>query len=692
MFFGELGDDSFVGGDGFDTVDFTNSGSYVYVDLYSQVALNDGFGGYDQLTSIERVVGSAYNDLLFASLAGSTLEGGAGDDSVYGGSGVDLLAGGLGNDAINGGGGDSDIVTFAGAGNAVVVDLESSLASGEGDDTLTNIDDIIGSNFNDFLAGDTGANVIEGGSGNDTLAGGGGSDELHGGGGNDTLDGGLGDDNLYGDNNNDVLFGDSGYDVIDGGSGNDSLFGEDDDDTLDGGIGNDTLNGGAGNDVLDGGTGNDIIEGYSGDDVIVSALGDDTISGGDGFDTFSFENATEAVDVDLFLGTIANDGFGDSDTVSEIEAVIGSGFDDLLIGDAGNFLDGGAGNDTLIGSNGEDILLGGDGNDILSGASGRDSLDGGAGNDEIDIGRLSLIEGGLGDDIFNFEALGDAAIVTDVGGNDTLFFETGSIGLLTINPVAFLMFIEEGNLFVESALDEDANVVTVEDFAATTSIESFVFESVGSTPFLFAAAGTTGNDLLIGLESTLTLAGGDGNDIVQAGDSDVVNLTGGDGDDFIIGSEEIVNTLDGGIGNDVLSALGGVGGEGNLLLGGSGNDILIAGETDTVLQGGADDDTYVFTFTDQTTSNTITDSSGTDTLLLNSGIDFPTSISISGGVLSISFDQPSGGTTFITVFNQTTNGIEFVTADLGRKCHHLHRAKRNHRNHRQRHPNRRGHQ
>ena len=63
----------------------------------------------------------------------------------------------------------------------------------------------------------------------------------------------------------------------------------------------------------------------------------------------------EAVHVDLSSG-IAQDGFGGTDTLVNIESVRGSDFgNDTLIGDAGdNTLDGRAGDDTLIGGDGTD--------------------------------------------------------------------------------------------------------------------------------------------------------------------------------------------------------------------------------------------------------------------------------------------------------------------------------------------------
>ena len=75
--------------------------------------------------------------------------------------------------------------------------------------------------------------------------------------------------------------------------------------------------------------------------------------------------------VDLSVG-IAQDGFGGTDTLVNIEQVRGSEFgDDTLIGDAGNNrLEGRDGNDTLIGGEGFDDLRGGSGDDTLDGSAG----------------------------------------------------------------------------------------------------------------------------------------------------------------------------------------------------------------------------------------------------------------------------------------------------------------------------------
>jgi Ca2+-binding RTX toxin-like protein len=81
-------------------------------------------------------------------------------------------------------------------------------------------------------------------------------------------------------------------------------------------------------------------------------------------DTASYVGASAAVNVNLSTG-IASGGDG-TDTLSAIEAVTGSNFDDTLTGTSGN--------DTLTGGNGNDILVGGFGKDRLIGGAGADQF------------------------------------------------------------------------------------------------------------------------------------------------------------------------------------------------------------------------------------------------------------------------------------------------------------------------------
>ncbi len=132
----------------------------------------------------------------------------------------------------------------------------------------TVIENAIGGSGNDFIVGNSIANVLRGGLGNDTLIGNYGNDKLFGSYGNDTLDGGVGNDTIYGNGDNDRLDGGFGHDYLHGSVGNDELIGGEDDDILVGGDGNDILTGsnpsvhnsGSGEyDNLTGGVGADIF-------------------------------------------------------------------------------------------------------------------------------------------------------------------------------------------------------------------------------------------------------------------------------------------------------------------------------------------------------------------------------------------------------------------------------------------------
>jgi Ca2+-binding RTX toxin-like protein len=95
-----------------------------------------------------------------------------------------------------------------------------------------------------------------------------------------------------------------------------------------------------------------------------------------------YASASAAVSVSLTLTAAQNTGGAGSDTLSGIERLTGSDFNDSLTGGTtANILTGGAGNDTLSGGAGKDRLLGSAGRDVLNGGLGADTLTGGAGGD-----------------------------------------------------------------------------------------------------------------------------------------------------------------------------------------------------------------------------------------------------------------------------------------------------------------------
>lgn len=176
---------------------------------------------------------------------------------------------------------------------------------------------------------------------------------------------------MIGTPGNDILVGTNGPDVIVGMGGNDQISGLGGDDTICGNDGSDRLDGGSGSDRLVGGDGKDRLLGGAGDDAIV---------GGPGKDTVLYTLAPGGVVVSL--GAKAASGADGSDFINGVENVVGSFFDDRLVGSGKrNVLKGRDGDDVLIGKGQADRLLGQGGNDTLRGKAGDDLLKGGSGND-----------------------------------------------------------------------------------------------------------------------------------------------------------------------------------------------------------------------------------------------------------------------------------------------------------------------
>jgi Ca2+-binding RTX toxin-like protein len=198
-FVGGAGNDSIIGGAGFDMVDYSDEGgkSGVTVDLTANTG-TDSYGDKDTFSSIERIRGSDFadklsggsgdnmfeggggNDVLDGLGGNDILNGGFGDDMILGGTGADRLTGGRGNDTLDGGSGSADVVDYSlDAGwHGVSVNLTTGSAEDTwGDvDKLVNVENVVGTEFDDWIFGSKSANVITGGAGNDTLTGGGGND------------------------------------------------------------------------------------------------------------------------------------------------------------------------------------------------------------------------------------------------------------------------------------------------------------------------------------------------------------------------------------------------------------------------------------------------------------------------------------------------------------------------------------
>lgn len=291
-----------------------------------------------------------------------------------------------GNDILTGTSSSNDTVTYVSATGSVTVSLNTVTQQdtiGEGLETITKIENLIGSAFADNLTGNSANNILKGKGGNDTLIGWSGAD---------TLIGSLGNDTYFAENTLDVvneklnegtdtvssrltytlpvnvenlIF--TGTSAVNGtGNGLNNL--------ITGNNAANQLNGDAGNDTLKGGAGDDILTGWSGADIMLGGLGRDTyfVENVGDIVTEKLNEGTDVVSSRLTYTLPAN---VENLTLTGTTAIngTGNGLANVIFGNnAANQSNGAAGNDTLSGESGNDILNGGMGTNTLTGGTGND--------------------------------------------------------------------------------------------------------------------------------------------------------------------------------------------------------------------------------------------------------------------------------------------------------------------------------
>lgn len=294
---GGAGNDHLDGGPDDDWAQYGTAPGPVKVALPGGTASGgDGYGGTDTFASIERIEGSAFDDLLVGDSGDNLIFAGGGNDRVLGLGGADSIRGMDGNDKVNGGSGDDP-----------------------------------------GLSGDAGDDTVEGGAGDDQLSDGSGNDKVLGEGGDDVIEASEWDPDLgLGTIGADVLSGGPGDDTVrywyrdvgvrvtldgvrnDGPTGLDNVGGPSNDvENVEGSLnGNDLLIGNAVANRLDGHGGSDKLLGLGGRDQIVGGAGRDALVGGQGGDELLADDG----EADYVDGGTGRDS-ADVDTFDRVTAV-----------------------------------------------------------------------------------------------------------------------------------------------------------------------------------------------------------------------------------------------------------------------------------------------------------------------------------------------------------------------------------
>lgn len=544
-----------------------------------------GRGGNDTLS------GDGGNDTLSGDDGNDVLSGGAGDDKLNGGNGDDRLDGGAGQDAMVGGDGN-DVYVVDNILDRVNFYLDVpwedddqpewvEIHQDPGIDTVEATISYTLRNYLEILIL-TGTGDINGTGafGNNTIIGNGGNNFLDGGLGADIMNGGAGDDTYVVDNVGDQVIDSSGVDAVKASVSY----------TLMTGLENLTLMGSANIDGV-GNNADNVLVGNNGNNVLNGGLGADRLDGGGGVDYASYTGSTAGIVVSL--GKPANNtGEAAGDIHVSIEGLIGSAFDDALIGDGGtNRLEGGLGadllngkagidtavyenaasgvvaslltrtgiageaagdtyveienlsgsqfGDTLTGDNGNNRLTGSGGDDLLYGGAASDTLDGGVGADGLD--------GGDGIDFASYAGASSGVVVSLGKPANNTGEAAGDIHVSIENLIGSAF---DDALIGDSGTNRLSGGLGADRINGKAGIDTAVYESAASgvTASLLNPIGNTGEaagDTYVEIEY---LSGSRFNDMLT-GDNTNNRLDGNDGDDVLNGYGG-KDTLGGGAGLD----------------------------------------------------------------------------------------------------------------------------------------------
>ena len=264
-----------------------------------------------------------------------------------------------------------------------------------------------------------------------------------------------------------------------------------------------------------------------------ATINSEAFVGDEASNTISYENAGEAGFTADLANPANNAGFAIGDTYVSIENLIGSPYNDILIGNAEA--------NTLNGGGGDDIL-----------------------------------NGGAGDDTFILSDDGMDTVIDSEGSNNIYFSSSAS----TIENASF---IQDGtDLFI--TVVSDSQYLRIQDYySSPNDLPSFSFHySESKLEFIPALPDF---EVQMTLTGSGTLTGGANHDILN-GEGGDDTLNGGGGDDTLNG-EGGNDTLNGEGGDDTLNGAGG----NDTLNGAGGDDTLNGGADIDELYGNSGDDT-----------------------------------------------------------------------------------------------------
>lgn len=453
-----------------------------------------------------------------------------------------------------------DTVDYSGSPEAVFVNLLAGTGTGgtATGDTYSSIENVIGSNFDDRIDGDSQDNKLWGGKGNDYLAGGLGNDTIDGGEGTDTVEivGAQADyvvtfgvgktvlltsstsiikirdveqfafQNAFLSFENFVLSasnvaGSSASDILNGTVGSDTISALQGDDTIIGGLGDDILFGGGGSDtyVYSAGDGNDIINDQSTNVADVDTLKFTDLN----IDDLTFERDEAHLNITVNstgeIIIISNQFESDEWGVESIQfgnGIIWEQADLLAHLEASqvpvlNIIEGTSASDVIVSTTGDDLLKGKADNDtyVYTFGNAHDVIEDGLGDGDADKLTLSGI------------SLSD--VVLEREGDD----------LIIIVPESTSGAGNGGSVTVKNTLRDDDSGIELFEF------DDWTYTTADMRWFVLSQLETDGDDVIEGFSATADyLTGGSGDDtFVFSGDfgwDTISDFTAGAGTDDVI--------------------------------------------------------------------------------------------------------------------------------------------------------------